>query len=101
MRSLPRAYEEVSAPVGTSIAMLVTGDAGGTWRVERAAERWRLVASASADADAIVELPADAAWRLMTRAGDVDATRLAARVRGARELGQRALGALAVMTTRS
>lgn len=101
VRALPLAYEDIASPAGTTIAFVVTGDAGDRWWIERGPDRWRLVAARPSPADATVELPADSAWRLMTRLGDVSANRAGVVITGSRALGQAALGAVAVMTTRS
>lgn len=99
MRCLPRAFDEVTAPVGSSVAVDVTGAAGGRWWVERDVDRWRLK-SPRQGPDASVEVPDDVMWRLLARLGDADAARRSARVSGVVALANTALSAVAVMTTR-
>jgi uncharacterized protein (TIGR03083 family) len=100
VRALPQAYDDVAAQVGTSVAFVVTGDAGGRWWLRRGPDRWHLEPAPERPADATVELPADAAWRFMARLGDVDAARASAVITGSRALGEPALSAVAVMTSR-
>lgn len=100
MRSLPRAYEGIAAPVGSHVAVNVSGEAGGTWWLARAPDRWRLALPPDREPDAWVEIADGQAWRLLARLGDVEAARASASVRGVAALADPALAAVAVMTTR-
>jgi hypothetical protein len=99
MRCLPRAYEPVEAPAGSTITVEVSGDAGGAWHVVRGRKRWHLRLSATAP-DATVGIAADAAWRLLSRSGDMEAVLSSIVIDGDRELGRAAARAVAIMTTR-
>jgi uncharacterized protein (TIGR03083 family) len=67
MRALPRTYRGVSAPDGTSVAVTVRGESGGTWSVSREGECWVLYVGAAAEPDATVSLDQDVGWRIFTR----------------------------------
>ena len=67
VRALPHTFRDVAAPVGTTVALVVAGDAGGAWSLRRDPEAWTLWVGADSAADATVRLPQDAAWRLFTK----------------------------------
>jgi hypothetical protein len=100
MRALPVAYRDVPAPDGTTVAVVVSGDAGGTWHLVRAGGAWRLAGEGAGVASATVTVPQDTAWRLVTKRREREAV-LAAfpgiAITGDRDLGLPALGTVAVM----
>ena len=52
--ALPHGYRAHAAPAGTALHLEVTGDAGGSWWLVRAADHWRLAARAPTEAAATV-----------------------------------------------
>lgn len=65
LHALPRAYAGLTAERGTSVAVHITGAAGGEWTLACAgAAGWRLGAGAAAAPHARVTLDEDTAWRL-------------------------------------
>jgi uncharacterized protein (TIGR03083 family) len=65
VRALPRALEDEPRPEGTVVRVVVTGDAGGRWRITREGGRWTLAADApGSDVQATVSVDAPAAARL-------------------------------------
>ena len=109
MRVLPHTYRAVDAPPGTAVDLQVTGDAGGIWRLERAADGWGLFAIIEstveedepplppADAAATIRVPEDAAWRLFTKALPAEEAGRVITVEGDRTLAAPALGAVAIV----
>jgi len=67
MRALPYTFRDVDAPVGSAVAVSITGEAGGAWHVEREMSGWRQVAELRRQADATVILDQDTAWKLVTK----------------------------------
>lgn len=82
LRGLPHAYRDQSAADGTLVGIHVTGDAGGHWALERAADSWRLLAGEPSSPVASVEMADDAAWRLLFNALGESEARAAVRVSG-------------------
>jgi uncharacterized protein (TIGR03083 family) len=82
MRGAPHAYRDQVAEDGTAIDIVITGEAGGTWHLVRAADGWELVATREGSAQATVELSADVAWRAWTKGIAPEKARAAALVRG-------------------
>ncbi|HVR69498.1 MAG TPA: maleylpyruvate isomerase N-terminal domain-containing protein [Vicinamibacteria bacterium] len=65
VRAVPRALAEIARPDGTSLRLVVSGGAGGRWRLVREGGRWRLTPDAPADdAQATVRIDAAAVARL-------------------------------------
>lgn len=68
VRALPHAYRELSRPAGTTLVLVVEADASAAWTLKRGEHGWQLHAGAHGGSDAVVRLPADAAWRLLYNA---------------------------------
>jgi uncharacterized protein (TIGR03083 family) len=65
MRVLPHAYRDVAAREGETLAVEVSGPAGGTWTLKRDAAAWTLWSGRPDRTDAMVAMSDDAAWRLL------------------------------------
>ena len=68
LRGVPHAFRDVDAPVGTQVALQITGAAGGAWRLSRAADRWDLAQGESRSPATTVRFSEDTAWRLLFHA---------------------------------
>lgn len=100
LRALPVTFRDVPAEVGTVVTVVVTGDAGGAWHVERAADGWRQAADAPRPAAGTVTLDADTCWRLVTKRRPPGAARALfpdIRLAGDAALGEHVLGTVAMM----
>lgn len=82
VRGAPHAYRDVPAADGAGVDLVITGEAGGTWQLARAADRWELVTTRETPAVTTVELDADSAWRLWTKGIEPAEARARAVVRG-------------------
>jgi uncharacterized protein (TIGR03083 family) len=68
MQGLPHSYRAVPARAGQSVAIIVTGPAGGRWVLQREDERWRIDEGEQPNPDARVTMPDETAWRLLFNA---------------------------------
>lgn len=69
MCGLPHAYRALAAAEGTTLEVVVTGEAGGTWSLMREGSEWVLMQGFGvAAASARCEMTADTAWRLLFNA---------------------------------
>lgn len=100
LRALPSSFAAVDAPIGRSVEVRVTGEAGGSWFIERTTTGWRQVAELAADASGVATLPQLTAWRLMTKRRDREAAREAfpeIELSGDTELASHVLSLVAMM----
>src|SRR6266516_1630033 len=67
VRALPTTYRDVNATNGTLIHLIISGEAGGEWYLQREQETWVLGKNVASPADATVVLDQESAWRLFTK----------------------------------
>lgn len=82
VRALPVAYGRVEAAAGTHVVLTVTGATVASYTVVRGLDGWTLRRGASATPACTITVDADAAWRLLFNAYDVDRARRALAVHG-------------------
>jgi hypothetical protein len=97
LRGLPHAYRDVVAIDGTSLAVIITGEAGGTWSLRREEGNWRLYEGQDPSAAARIELDQDTAWRLFTKGLSPEVARSRVRMEGKVELGSNFLSLVSIM----
>lgn len=97
LRALPFGYSRLPASHGTSIAIQITGDAGGEWTLRRHAGRWELIRGGDPDAAATLTTDADTAWRLFTKGLTKDAAARRVAVAGDSLLAQPLFSTLAIL----
>lgn len=99
MLALPRAYDEARAPVGTRVAIMIDGPAGGRWLLRRSRIRWRLMADDGHPVASEVRMDQDLAWRFLTRLTSAHDALPAMTISGSQELRLPIARAVAIMTT--
>jgi uncharacterized protein (TIGR03083 family) len=67
MRALPHGYRQVSAGEGVTIAVRVTGVAGGSWYLRRRGTGWEFSHDSNGEFQAEVTIPQEIAWKLFTK----------------------------------
>ena len=67
LRALPFTYRDVPADIGTTVAIEVTGAAGGIWHVQRDASGWRPVTQPVERPQSTVTLDELTLWKLVTK----------------------------------
>ena len=96
MQALPHHYREVKAAEGAVVRIVVSGDAGGSWSIQCAAGVWRKTDTLR-EATAEVTIPADIAWRVVTKGIPRAEAISLSHLRGDRALGEHFFSMLAVM----
>jgi uncharacterized protein (TIGR03083 family) len=94
--ALPKTFEDVETPGGTSVTLTIAGPAGGDWTIVDQ-NGWRLFEGRPSSPDARVVLSQDVAWRLFTKGISPGAARDAASVEGDDRLAGRLFNAVAIM----
>jgi uncharacterized protein (TIGR03083 family) len=97
LRGLPHNYRETQADDGARITASVTGDAGGTWTLQRENNTWELYSGESAEATCRISMDQDTAWRLLTKGLSREEAGARVAIAGDTRLGEPILGMLAVM----
>ena len=68
MYALPHAFRDVEAAAGSSLTVLIDGEAGGAWHILMEGGGWVLHEGDATGAGARVRLDAETAWRLFFNA---------------------------------
>jgi hypothetical protein len=97
VHALPRAFSDVPAAVGTTVEVVIAGEAGGCWVLTRTPRGWGLGAGPAAAPRARVALEAETAWRLWTKGIRPEAAQAAVSISGDRALGLPVLDAVAII----
>jgi uncharacterized protein (TIGR03083 family) len=97
MRAMPYAYRQIEAAAGVSVAVSITGDAGGEWSLVREQEEWRLFYGLSAGAAAQVTLSQDTAWRLFTKGLSQEQARQRVQIEGKEVYGSGIISMVSIM----
>ena len=97
-RALPRSYSTTDAPTGTTVVVRIRDLEDVSWTLRRDSEAWQLgVSDPDTEADATVEVPANTAWRMFTKAISGSDARAAASVLGDELLVEPIFTTLAIM----
>ena len=67
LRGLPHTYRDVTAPIGTTLLVEITGEAGDRWTLLRDEGQWSLHRGAPDTTTAHLQIAQDLAWRLFTK----------------------------------
>lgn len=96
MRGMPQAFRSVEAREGTVVEIQISGEAGGSWFVQRTDSKWRLEQQLSS-ADATLKMCQELAWRVFTKAVDAQTAAHEVTINGDRGLAMQALSLVAVL----
>jgi uncharacterized protein (TIGR03083 family) len=97
VRGLPHAFRDVSADPGETVFIDVTGPAGGQWTLTRQAGNWKLSGGEPSAVTARVQVPDEAAWKLLFNALSEAEAATAIRIDGRAELATPLLRARSVI----
>lgn len=100
MRALPFTYREVEAEIGRTVTVMVTGEAGGSWHIERQSTGWQQVPQLQQAASSTIVMDQHIAWKLLTKRRKLEEVRRLfpeIEVRGDQPLGEHALTMVSVM----
>lgn len=88
---------DVAAESGVLLRVDITSDCGGTWRLLRNADRWRLVAASAVAPACRLSIPQEIAWRIFTKGIGRAEAESQTRVEGDRLLAEPVLSMVAIV----
>ncbi len=94
VRALPRTYEDVDAPLATSVVLTIDSR---SWSLVREGRGWQLYTGTSIDPSAVVSLDGDTAWRLFTKGLKPDGVGNRVSIAGDRVLGEKLLSTISII----
>jgi uncharacterized protein (TIGR03083 family) len=97
VRGLPHAFRNVAAEAGETVAIDITGAAGGRWTLSRAEHGWSLFRGTPASATTRVALDPQAAWKLLFNALPENEAATAMHVEGRADLARALVHARSVI----
>ena len=97
VRGLPRALRDAPSPEGTTLRLVISGDAGSEWIALRQNGDWMLGTAPRMTVDGTIELDEESAWRLFTKGISKEEARRAARIEGNEALAERALDTVSIL----
>lgn len=97
MMALPHTYRTITAPDGSVISVKVNGPAGGEWRIIYQNQKWNFTNDTNQTPDVIIEMSADCAWKLFTKALSETEALEKIKIFGNQELGKPILKMVSVM----
>jgi hypothetical protein len=97
VRALPLTFHGVDASEATVVQLTISGDAGGTWVLHRAADGWELLVGRCVKANSEVTIAGEKAWKIFTRGISGEAVLQCAAIQGDYKLGSKVLGMVAVI----
>lgn len=97
MFAFPFTFREVQADSGTIVTVVVTGDIGGQWNIEKTEAGWILRKEITKKSDAIVKIDPNTAWKLFSRSWKPEHVIDKVEIMGNRTLGENALRMVAFM----
>jgi uncharacterized protein (TIGR03083 family) len=97
LRGLPHTYRAIDAADGTTLALMITGEGGGNWALQRNTSIWQLYWGEAAAWDARVTIDGDSAWQLFTKGLAPAEARSRSVLEGDQQLGEQLFSLLAIM----
>ena len=96
-QALPYTFRDIEAEAGSLIKVHISSEAGGTWHVLRASDRWQLTAQARSVPAASVTIPFDLAWILFSKSIRPHEIMDKIEIQGDAALGRKVLEMVSVM----
>ncbi len=94
---LRRALGDVEAPAGTSVRLVIAGDAGGSWIARKSDSAWEIDRDDRSFASATVTIDQEVAWRLFTKGIAKEEAKRAATIEGDPALSARVFETVSIL----
>jgi uncharacterized protein (TIGR03083 family) len=97
MMALPFTYRDVDAAEGTSVAITVSTEIGGSWFIKKENDKWVLSKGMTANPTTQVIIDPDTAWKLFSKSIRPENVMDVVKINGDKDLGEKTLGMVSVM----
>lgn len=97
MVALPHTFRHVQAATGTVVAVTITTEAGGEWRIVKSENGWKPDNGTKAATAAAVEIDPGIAWKLFSKSWSPDQVMGKVKLSGDQQLARQTLELVAVM----
>lgn len=97
VRALPHTLRHTPAADGTTLQLVIGGEAGGEWFAVRTLGGWLLRQEVDAEPDAVVSMDQEIAWRLFTRGMSRDCAMQTMTLEGDLSLAERVLDMVSII----
>ncbi len=97
VRALPHIYRDVHAADGTLIHLIISGESGGEWYLQREQDIWVLGKNAASPPDAAIVLDQETAWRLFTKGISKDTAFQRATFKGDEKLARKVFDTVSII----
>lgn len=97
MLAVPKTYANVEANPGVTVRIVVVGDAGGEWLLQRQDSDWVLTEVPCKDVDARVEIPQDILWKLFSKGMRKEEAQGKVHISGDKKLGEVTLNTVSLI----
>jgi uncharacterized protein (TIGR03083 family) len=97
MMALPHTWRNTNAPDDSVISVKVNGPSGGEWRIKSKNQKWSFTSESDHIPNALIEISADTAWKLFTKALPETEASQKIKISGNQKLGKPILTMVSVM----
>jgi uncharacterized protein (TIGR03083 family) len=97
MMALPFTFKDVNAGEQSSVEIVITGEAGGSWYLHRENKKWLLDKNKISDPTSTVSLEPGIAWKLFSKSIRPEEVIDTVEITGNRQLGEKVLSMVSVM----
>lgn len=98
LRGLPFAFRDVKAASQFGIKVIITGEADGTWFLEKNEQEWELVSVLTSAPRVTIEMTDDITWKLFTNSMDKNTASNHIKINGDEKIGSVILNMRTVMS---
>jgi uncharacterized protein (TIGR03083 family) len=97
VNGLRRALGGLDVHAGTSVRLVIEGEAGGSWTASKSTSGWEIDQDNDPDATASVIIDQETAWRLFTKGIDQETAKQVATIAGDPELAARVFDTVSIL----
>jgi len=97
MQALPHHYRETEAPIHSQVQITIAGESGNDWTIQKKEDEWTFAEPMPKRIAATVTIPAEIAWKLLSKSLHGESARSHIRIEGDERLGRPVTKLVSVM----